>query len=188
MAPLESSPQNHRKLPWILGAVSVFLLLLVGAGILCDRGWTELTEENYSAAREQWLTSAPSDYDMEIDVRGRQPARYRVEVRDGLARSAPRNGNPLRQVRTFETWSGAGMFETVGTDLEHLQLVKNGQATAATPRISVLVQFDETYGYPRRYLRVERGGSGGNPEVHWEVTEFTPISIRRLHEGEDSSH
>src|SRR5690606_19614210 len=117
---------------------------LFGSQALRGRDWTELTEENYAAAWQQWLDSAPSDYDMEIQVRGRQPARYRVEVRDGLARSATRNGNPLRQIRTFETWSGSGMFETVGTDLEHLRLVASGQATAATPRISVLVQYDET--------------------------------------------
>jgi hypothetical protein len=159
-----------------LGAVGALVVVLVASSAFRDRGWEELTEENYEAARQQWLSVAPSDYDIEVQVRGRQPARYRVEVRGGLARQAFRNGAPLRSVRTYETWSVGGMFETVGTDLEHIMLVASGKASATTPRVSSLVQFDEQYGIPRRYLRIERGGSGGNPEVHWEVTEFTRLA------------
>jgi hypothetical protein len=174
---MDASPsvrnRSHRFLV-LLGVVGVVTVILVGANAWRDRGWEELTEEGYEAARQRWQANALPDYDVEVEVRGRQPARYRVEVRGGLARQAWRNGAPLRSVRTFETWSVGGMFETVGSDLENLLRVARGDATATTPRLSALVQFDEVYGYPRRYLRVERGGRGGNPEVHWEVVEFVP--------------
>jgi hypothetical protein len=163
------------KVPILLGAVGTLLVAFVVPATWRSSTWDDLTEENYSLAWDQWNRNAPSDYDIEVKVRGRQPAVYRVEVRGGLARQAFRNGAPLKSVRTFETWSAPGMFETVGTDLEHLVLVARGQAGPRTPRLTVLVEFDETYGFPRRYLRVERAGSSGNPEVHWEVLEFTPL-------------
>jgi hypothetical protein len=170
-----SSWAQARRVPILLGAVGTLLIAFVAPSAWRNSTWNELTEENYSLAWEQWKRNAPSDYDLEVRVRGRQPAVYRVEVRDGLARQAFRNGAPLKNFRTFETWSAPGMFETVGSDLEHLILVARGQARATTPRLTALVEFDETYGFPRRYLRVERAGSSGNPEVHWEVLEFTPL-------------
>lgn len=68
------------------------------------------------------------------------------------------------------------MFDTIGIDLENIERVADGTADANTPRLTVRVIFHPQYGFPARYMRIERAGIGENPEVRWQVRQFKVLS------------
>ncbi len=112
------------------------------------------------------------DYDVEIEVKGLQPAKYHVEVRKGIARKALRNGRPLRQRRTLGTWSINGMFSTMASDVEHLRRSEQGREQSDTLHLELRAEFDSQWGYPLRYHRLEQVRFGNNRSVSWQVTKF----------------
>jgi hypothetical protein len=128
-----------------------------------------LAPADFSAARERWNAAAPPNYNIEVQVTGSQPAIYRVEVRDGVATAAFRNGLPLLQHRTFSTWSVPGMFGTMSRDVENVERYAAGHADASTPRLTLRAQFDPRYSFPQRYRRIQWGS---DIEVAWNVLKF----------------
>ncbi len=155
-----------------LGLLAMFVLAVVNRGPVSPH----LTPELFEAAKAKWKREQPQDYNIEIQVRGNQPATYYVEVRGGVALLALRNGNPLRQMRTFSTWSVPGMFATMSRDVEALERRAAGQADKFTPDLNLRATFDSRFGYPARYRRVQYQSS---VEVEWEVTRFEPLSGER---------
>jgi len=129
----------------------------------------QISPAEYYAAKERWRVNGASSYDIEVQVTGTQEARYRVEVRDGQAIAAWRNGVPLQQQRTFSTWSVPGMFGTMSRDIEVLEKHAAGRADANTPRITMRAEFDEKFGYPARYRRIQWGSP---VQMIWQVTKF----------------
>lgn len=150
-----------------------------------------LSEEEFRAAQARWRDQGPANYDVQVQVSGAQPAVYRVAVRRSEPVAAYRNGRPLPQRRTWETWSVPGMFGTLASDFRHVATMEAGRADASTPRLSLSGLFHPRYGYPQRYRRLmlgqgqagsmaQRIGNGADrtgtmvpSEVTWEVTEFT---------------
>lgn len=128
-----------------------------------------ITPADYHAAREQWEASAVPSYDIEVALTGTRGATYRVEVRDGEAKAAWMNGNPLPTQRAFATWSVPGMFGTMSRDIEMLEKHASGKADANTPRLTLRAEFDKKYGYPARYRRIQWGSP---VQASWEVTKF----------------
>lgn len=155
-----------------LGLLAMFVLAVVNRGPVSPH----LTPELFEAAKAKWKREQPQDYNIEIQVRGNQPATYYVEVRGGVALLALRNGNPLRQMRTFSTWSVPGMFATMSRDVDALELRAAGQGDKFTPDLNLRATFDPHYGYPVRYRRLQYQSS---VEVEWEVTRFEPLSGER---------
>jgi hypothetical protein len=153
-------------------ALTTFVLIVVIIGV---RGGTmqPLTGANLDEAVQRWEQNAAEDYDIEIQVSGRQASRYHVEVRGGEPRRATRNGEPLTQRRTWWTWTATGMFETLRADVHNMKKFDAGEK--GVPHLSILVEFDKEYGFPRRYVRVESVKMGGNPEVSWQVTDFNAV-------------
>ena len=148
-----------------VGGVAVFVLTVLRPGNAPPR----LTSNLFRAATVEWEREQPRNYDIEIQVRGNQPATYFVEVRDGEATLALRNGKPLNQRRTFSTWSVPGMFATMSRDVEVLERRAAGKADKTTPDLHLRATFDPRYGYPARYHRLQYQSS---VEVEWEVTRF----------------
>jgi hypothetical protein len=134
----------------------------------------ELTVETFTAAQQRWRRHGPANYIVEIRVEGRQPATYRVEVVDGIAVRADRNGRPLKQDRTFATWSVRGMFGTMDSDVRNAEQQRAGSAAANVAQLRLRALFDEELGYPVRYERVEMVKFGNNRSVTWEVVAFEP--------------
>jgi hypothetical protein len=149
----------------LLGLLAMIGLALVNRGKVSPK----LTPEAFRAAVDKWEREQPRDYDIEIEVRGNQPATYFVEVREGQARLALRNGKPLTQRRTFSTWSVPGMFATMSRDVGALERRAAGTADESTPDLNLRATFDPRYGYPARYRRLQYQSS---VEVEWEVTRF----------------
>jgi hypothetical protein len=149
-------------LTWaIFGGLFGLVAALVITILLRGQQVPPLTQAAYDAAQARWQGNAPQNYLIEIRVTGAQPAVYQVTVQDRQVVSASRNGNPLTQERTWETWSVPGMFDTLASDLEHLQ--------SRDMQLIVRCQFDHKYGYPARY---ERTQLGTGQQVSWEVTRF----------------
>jgi len=144
------------------------------AGIIALRWWQAdpvptLSPQQFYEAREQWEAAEPANYDIEIVVSGSQPATYEVQVRDGQAEVALRNGQPLRQRRTFGTWSVPGMFSTMLRDVQVVERSSSRNPDPTLPRLTLRAQFDPQYGYPARYRRIQQGSP---VEVSWQVTKF----------------
>lgn len=149
-------------------AVLVVALLIVTAVVLrVTYGLPSLSGEELNAARALWEQAGPEDYDITILVSGRQAAEYRVEVRGGVAVQAWRNGQPLKQPRTFATWSVPGMFQTMQRDVDHME---GSVPVRDVGRLKLFSRFDSALGYPTAYLRVESGVV--NNDVSWRVTHF----------------
>jgi len=135
-------------------------------------GAPKFTQTDFNEAQKRWSVAGPASYDIEVDVSGRQPATYRVQVRSGQVSAAFRNDLPLKQRRTMGTWSVPGMFDTMSRDVSNRELVGSGKASRGTPQLSLRCQFHPEFGYPRIYQRLEHRKFGSNMEVTWRVTRF----------------
>lgn len=153
----------------LLGLALAVAALLLAWRLLPGDPIPPLSPEQFHAARARWKAIAPQDYNIEIVVRGSQPATYAVQVRDGKAEQALRNGRPLRQRRTFGTWSVPGMFSTIARDVEAVERFNRGKAEPGSPQLRLRAEFDPKYSYPARYRRIQWGSP---VEVSWEVTRF----------------
>ena len=159
---MKTSPA--RTLGWLAAAaVTVVTLFLLITKWFAAEQLPELNLETFESARSAWSDQRPRDYGITIEVTGRQPATYSVEVRDGQAVHALRNGKPLKDPRTFRTWTVDGMFET----MEH-DVYRNADVAGNEP-LHLGARFDQRWQYPAEYLRIEWGTS---MEVAWKVTEF----------------
>ncbi len=143
----------------ILGSLAGLALTLVVIFFL--RGsLPPLTPADLAAAKGRWSAAAPANYHLEVVVHGAQPAQYAVQVQGGQAVTASRNGVPLKQPRTWETWTVPGMFGTLESDVQSLE---------EGAQLVVRCQFHPQYGYPARY---ESFRADTRHQVDWEVTRF----------------
>ncbi|MFN0019016.1 MAG: DUF6174 domain-containing protein [Pirellulaceae bacterium] len=171
------APLFRRVLVGLAAGLVLGLVVMLALAIWNrDPSSARLTPELFHAAKAKWKQAQPQDYNIEIQVRGNQPATYYVEVRGGEAQLALRNGNPLTQRRTFSTWSVPGMFATMSRDVDALERRAAGQANQSTPDLNLRATFDPRYGYPARYRRIQYRSSS---EVEWEVTRFKPLPGER---------
>ena len=136
-----------------------------------------LAPAEFYAAFERWKASPPPNYDIEIEVTGPQAAVYRVEVRDGQPAAAWRNDQPLKQRRTFGTWSVPGMFSTMARDVDAVERRAAGQAKPGEVELILKAEFDPQFHFPRRYQRIEWGSRRGSDAktATWEVKEFRVV-------------
>lgn len=150
-------------------AIALFVIRQFGPGPI-----PEFSSDEFHTVRARWSQAAVTDYDLEVVVRGRETATYVVQVRDGAVRLASRNGQPLKQQRTWGTWSVQGMFETIERDLGTVDLQRQGKSEPGAPQLLLRGSFDGEFGFPRRYQRTEVRKFAANQEVSWEVTKFRP--------------
>jgi hypothetical protein len=130
----------------------------------------KLTAEDLQAAMERWQRAAPKGYDMDLELRGAEPGKIHVEVRDSKVTAQTRNGQTPPE-RTWETWSVPGMFDTLERELELAEDPEHEMDVAAGTKLQLRCAFDAKYGYPSRYHRFTTGAA---PEVDWRVTRFEP--------------
>lgn len=165
---LASAPGVSTRSLWLVAialGIGATLLFYVVRQRLADPT-PELTEAAFDQAWQRWQAHEVKNYEIEIRVTGAQAATYRVVVEAGEATAAFRNGAPLGQRRTFETWSVPGMFSTIEADVARLFHPAKGSSPA---RLTLRAQFDPDLGYPQHYQRIEWGQSS---EVTWDVVRF----------------
>ncbi len=152
----------------LLGGLCAVVTLFAYWYFMASPRLPEIDRAQLEEARSLWRQNGPDDYDIEISVTGPRAAVYRVEVRRGKAASAMRDDSPLKDARTLGTWSVSGMFDTIESDVDHLEepiVINARESHYVSPR----AEFHPQYGYPQRYRRIEWGG---DIEAGWAVTEF----------------
>jgi hypothetical protein len=159
---------SSRTLVFVIASVALAIgCVLLALQFFVAERLPALNEHALEAAMARWSEHAPADYDMDIELRGAQPGKIHVEVRNGEVTSETRDGrDPGRS--TWGTWSVPGMFDTLERDI---QIAADPQAeiqAAAGTTWRLRCEFDPRLGYPTRYHRMVTGG----PEVYWIVTQF----------------
>lgn len=126
-----------------------------------------LTESDLNAAKKRWQEHGPVSYDMDVEIRGAQPGRVEVNVRNRVVTAETRDGRVPKE-HTWDTWTVPGMFNTLETDME---IAENPEQAIQAPlgtKWQLRCEFDPVLGIPRRYHRLASGG----PEVYWRVKRF----------------
>jgi hypothetical protein len=166
----EPRPRRLRRI-----AVSIACIVL---GIICGlvvfgltsfrRPPPAMSAADFENAVARWKKNGPADYEMVLEVSGRQSGTMHVVVKNQKAAGITRGGVSIPR-HTWEYWTIEGLFEVIRTDLEGLD---QPERAFGTPDVSQLVQqaeFDEDLGYPRRYRRAVL--STGDA-IEWEIVEF----------------
>lgn len=179
-APPDTARRARRRVNQLLGLIAGLALGCVTAVVLVVvwANWDrrpELNRARLEAQRAIWEKNGVADYDIEVHVTGLREATYRVSVRDGTAVSASIDGRPLRDPRTFSTWSVPGMFGTMERDAEAVEKNRRSPEEASGPRLALYATFDPQYGFPSSYQRFEWGEQSTNAEVTWKVEGFQPL-------------
>jgi hypothetical protein len=159
---------TKRVKSWLLAAAlgGALALFCVAAGNiwLAPARLPKIAREHLLAAIEKWGHEEPARYGITVKVSGRQPGLYEVLVDNGVVSSARLNGRELINQRTSGTWSVPGMFNTIELDLET-------QSRSDRSPLILRGKFDEQYGFPRQYERMEMR-TGAHQALSWEVTKF----------------
>lgn len=166
-------PAKASAIIWgaIAAILSAIVIWIIFAFATAGPRLPEIDQTQLDAARATWKKNGPDDYEITVDVSGTRAAVYRVEVRGGKAIQATRDGAPLTDPRTLGTWSVPGMFDTMQSDVDHIDEpipISAKESHHVSPR----AEFHPELGYPVRYRRIEWGSS---IEVGWEVKKFTPV-------------
>ncbi len=127
----------------------------------------DLTEAKLASAKKLWQEHGPTDYEMDIDVRGAQPGNVHVEVQHRVVMASTRDGRPTPKW-TWDAWSVPGMFETLSQELTIAEDPQQDANAAPGAKWRLRCEFDKQLGFPRRYHRMVSGG----PEIYWQVTRF----------------
>lgn len=157
-----------KRWPWAVAFASVFVGLgLWGLKTLLP-GLPVIQPVDLAAAQVVWSKAQPADYDLTVQLTGRQTGELKISVRNGSAAGMTRNGTPMRQERTWEPWTVPGMFETLTTDFENREqaVEKFGVEPGS---IHMRCEFDPKYGFPKHYLHQIYGR---HQDLEWTVTEF----------------
>ncbi len=159
---------SHRTTLFVLGSIAFALASLVLAlEFFVVERIPLLTQTELDIAKKQWQEHGPASYDMDIELRGAQPGRVQVNVRNRIVTAETRGGRVPKE-HTWDTWSIPGMFNTLETDMEIAENPEQAIQAAPGTKWELRCEFDSATGIPRRYHRMASGG----PEVYWRVTRF----------------
>ena len=125
-----------------------------------------LTGESLKDARARWAAAGPPDYDLTIVVSGVQEGEHEIEVRNGAV-TAMRTGGAAVPRSVWRHWDVPGMFRFLATELENAREPERAHGTNAS--VVLRADFDEQYGYPRRFLRHV---TGQRRSIEWKVRAF----------------
>jgi hypothetical protein len=148
----------------------ITLLAIVGLVVVSRRQATAtLTAESMHAAQQRWQKNAPSDYQMEITVTGRQPSHYDIDVEEGIPTAVLRNGREIAR-RNWTYWTVPGLFDVIEHDMECAEDPTRGFGAQPGSTVVLRADFDPRLGYPRKFERLILGEP--QLDMTWEVTTF----------------
>jgi hypothetical protein len=170
-AEIEKSRSRSPRLRRIAISIACFGIGIVG-GLLVFVLTTirqqppRMTAADFQAAVARWRANRPENYEMRIEVSGRQGGSMQVVVSNFQPLSVKRNGQ-LVPARTWTYWTVDGLFEVIRTDLEGLDQPERAFGEEDVSQLVQQAEFDEALGYPRRYRRavMTTGDS-----IEWEIT------------------
>lgn len=131
-------------------------------------GMPEISPADLEAAERRWAAKELKNYDLKVVLAGRQTGELLMTVRNGEPTGLTRNGTPMKQPRTWESWTVPGMFETLTTEFENRDEARE-KFGVEPASIHMRCEFDAEFGYPKRYLHQIYGRQ---QDLQWTVTEF----------------
>jgi hypothetical protein len=169
----EPTRRPSRRLRRIAISIGCIVLGIVGGLVMFAltgfrRPPPAMSATDFEAAVTRWEANRSAEYEMEIEVTGRQSGTMHVVVKDHEPVSVRRGGTLVAE-HTWEYWTVEGLFEIIRTDLEGLD---QPERAFGTPDVSQLVQqaeFDPKFGYPRRYRRAVLTTGDA---IEWEIVRF----------------
>ena len=170
LAPQSSASRFSSRAVVVGLAIAALLIIgvIVALQVFVADTIPELTEARLEAAAEKWQENESAGYDMDIDIRGAQPGKVLIEIRDGAVTAMTRDGVSPPQ-RTWDVWSVPGMFDTLEREMVLAEDPQHEMDVAAGTKLQLRCEFDPKYGIPRRYHRFATGAA---PEIYWHVTRF----------------
>ena len=94
-----------------------------------------------------------------------------IRAADFILTKMTRDGVTPSQSRTWEYWTVPEQFETIRQDFDSSETA-GGFGAAPGSQTILKAEFDQQYGYPRRYQRFVLGT---DLAVEWDVTHFAPV-------------
>src|SRR6187399_762431 len=148
---------SRRTTLFVLGSIAFALASLVLAvEFFVVERIPLLTQSDFDGAKKRWQEHGPVSYDLDIELRGAQPGRVQVNVRNRVVIAETRDGRVPKE-HTWDTWTIPGMFDTLETDMEIAEDPVQAIAAAPGTKWQLWCEFDPVLGYPRRYHRVASG-------------------------------
>jgi hypothetical protein len=146
------------------------LVVVIAWGFMSRRHTSAtLTLEALRAAQQQWQSNGPSDYQMDVVVKGRQPSRYRVEVAAGQPTQVLQNDREIPR-RNWSYWTVPGLFDIIEHDMECSDDPTRGFGARPGSTAVLRAEFDARTGYPHVFERLILGEP--QLDMTWEVTRF----------------
>ena len=155
---------------FLLGSMSTAIYLIATN----SNRMIDVNQEVLQAARARWEAGQYANYLVEIEVTTSGTDTYQVTVKNNQAVQVLLNGNALHRRHAFDTWTVAGMLDTIALDIEHCERWEQGRAAPGTCDLMINGTFDETTGIPRKYIRMELGRPNSIGVMDWKITRFTP--------------
>lgn len=152
-----------------VGAVVAVAAIVVLVAVFRREATAELGLDALNGAQERWRQNGPADYSLDVQVTGRQPGQYHVEVRAGEPFEVRRNGVVANR-RTWQYWTVPGLFEVIEHDIDCSEDPTRGFGARPGSKAVLRARFDPVRGYPKRFERLILG----EPQLDmiWEITRF----------------
>ncbi len=161
-----------RSFWWSFAVCSLLTAIL----ILANRNsrMINVDREKLTEAQASWKAAQIDNYQLEVSVTTSHTDNYQVTVVDGKAVQVLLNGNSLNRRHAFDTWTIAGMLDTIAIDIEHCERWDAGRATPGTCDLMIKANLDPKLGIPQKYIRMELGRPSNVGVMDWEITRFEP--------------
>lgn len=154
-------------------ALGIVLLLVVWISAVRDP-LPALTPAALDAAKRLWKETGPASYDLEFTtIVGGQAGDYVVEVRSGEVVRVTRNGVEVPdRGEAWDARSIQGLFKNIDREIELVADPKAAFGVSDSSGIVQQAQFDEKFGFPRRYRRIV---PGADRQFERTVTRFVVV-------------
>jgi uncharacterized protein DUF6174 len=160
---------RRRSWLWFFGVIVILGAVAVVAPLVHNLRM-QLTPAQLAEAEERWRLNGPADYDLDFSERLNEDAegdRLLIRVREGNVVAVLRDGKPLSTdelpASERQLYSVPGLFKQIAGRLE--------EDRAAGKRNYATAYFDNTTGYPVRYVHRDRGT---RHRLEWIVRLLAP--------------
>ncbi len=128
-----------------------------------------LTRAMFDEAHRKWRDAGILDYDLDIEIQGRQPGVVHLEVRGGEPTAMTRDGRTPSQRRTWDAWTVENQLSMIHDELDGAGDAAKTFGAPPGSRVVQRARFDPELGYPLDY---QRAVLGTPLEVEWRTIKF----------------
>lgn len=163
--PSPPAPSNYT--PLIAGCLGAIVALIAVGLILIWQSrdhWPEITADTLSAAQMRWQDTQSPSYRLKLKLIGPLAGEVEVTVHQGEPTDLVRDGQEVKETRTWKAWTVEGLMHLIRLDLDSV-------AAEGRDFLYLSGEFDARSGLPRHYRRVHFDPP---QETGWDIIEWTP--------------